>query len=302
MFGGQLALREIVLGSDNQRLLRAATAALLAHSLLFAFGFWTISQFSVPSDVNRGIVITLDKALREGLKAPDAPALDTINDAQVGAPESLRPRFEPSELSQLNDTPMAKPAAEIRLPAAATPSAEISETSEVSPATSVLESAPPTTVHTANLSDAPGDTAPDLATEIAAGAQTQPIEAPVLTKATGELTISSAQPTPHPETASEVSMTQRQKRMLDKKLKKWAEKIDDLEEAPEAVSWRHRGQTYVAKFSRLPASGEMAMDKMVVEVTTEQDGQRLTTTMKMKQLAFSNFAQFVHRWDPELLL
>ncbi|NND83107.1 MAG: hypothetical protein HKN50_11820, partial [Gammaproteobacteria bacterium] len=41
---------------------------------------------------------------------------------------------------------------------------------------------------------------------------------------------------------------------------------------------------------------------MVVEVTTEQDGQRLTTTMKMKQLAFSNFAQFVHRWDPELLL
>jgi hypothetical protein len=42
----------------------------------------------------------------------------------------------------------------------------------------------------------------------------------------------------------------------------------------------------------------MGMDRLAVEVTTERNGERLVTDLKMTRLAFSNFGQFVNRWDP----
>jgi hypothetical protein len=67
---------------------------------------------------------------------------------------------------------------------------------------------------------------------------------------------------------------------------------------PAAMTWREDGEEYTAVFRPLGAADAMGMDRLAVEVTTERNGERLVTDLKMTRLAFSNFGQFVNRWDP----
>jgi hypothetical protein len=53
-------------------------------------------------------------------------------------------------------------------------------------------------------------------------------------------------------------------------------------------------------FRPLPAEDSTGLDRLIVEVSTEHGGQRVATQLRMKRLAFSSFAQFVDRWDPEV--
>jgi hypothetical protein len=46
----------------------------------------------------------------------------------------------------------------------------------------------------------------------------------------------------------------------------------------------------------------MGMGALAVELSTERDGERLVTELRMNRLAFSNFGQFVNEWDPEVSL
>jgi len=89
-----------------------------------------------------------------------------------------------------------------------------------------------------------------------------------------------------------------ERRMLDRKLAQWSAKLDELAESD--VTWEHAGQSYSATFTRVPDETGMGIEHVVVAVTTEQDGNRWATSMRMKRMAFSSFAQFVDRWDPEV--
>jgi hypothetical protein len=44
----------------------------------------------------------------------------------------------------------------------------------------------------------------------------------------------------------------------------------------------------------------MGMEQLAVELTTQRNGERLVTELRMNRVAFSNFAQFIDRWDPEV--
>lgn len=88
--------------------------------------------------------------------------------------------------------------------------------------------------------------------------------------------------------------------MLDKKLSDWSDSYAEAADSAAEVSWQQDGQHYTARFSDLPAESDMALDRVLVEVSTEIDGERLTTQMRMKRLAFSHYAQFVNRWDKEV--
>jgi hypothetical protein len=67
-----------------------------------------------------------------------------------------------------------------------------------------------------------------------------------------------------------------------------------------ALEWRADGQRFTAVLTKLPASDPMGMEQLRVEVTTERDGERLATELRMTRVAFSNFAQFIDRWDPNV--
>jgi hypothetical protein len=66
------------------------------------------------------------------------------------------------------------------------------------------------------------------------------------------------------------------------------------------VRWRDGGQQYTAVLKPLPPAEATGMEQLAVELTTERNGERLVTELRMSRLAFSNFGQFVNRWDPEV--
>jgi len=95
-------------------------------------------------------------------------------------------------------------------------------------------------------------------------------------------------------------LSPRQEKMLQRKITAWIENLDRVPEAAAGLTWIYKGQEYVAKFTQLPANDDMGVQREIVEVSTEANGKRLSTKLRMKRLAFSNFAQFVNRWDPDV--
>ena len=100
-----------------------------------------------------------------------------------------------------------------------------------------------------------------------------------------------------PET---LSIPHEQQVMLSEEFRTWADGYDRMEESEPSIVWEHEGQEYTAAFQRLPAQGDTDIDQVIVEVSTHANGKKLSTEMRMKRLAFSSFAQFVDRWDPNV--
>src|SRR5690606_25204975 len=73
----------------------------------------------------------------------------------------------------------------------------------------------------------------------------------------------------------------------------------DLPSRP-SIAWSRKGQEYRAELKRVIPAGATGIDEAVIEVTTERDGRHVSTELRMKRLAFSHYAQFVDRWDPEV--
>ena len=86
---------------------------------------------------------------------------------------------------------------------------------------------------------------------------------------------------------------------LRRRLSSWTGQFT-AEDAERTLSWRDDGQEYTAVLRPLAAADEMGMQRLAVEVTTQRGGEQLVTELHMTRLAFSNFGQFVNRWDPEV--
>ena len=104
-------------------------------------------------------------------------------------------------------------------------------------------------------------------------------------------------PDPLPEI---VPMPLQEHQMLAGKFKKWTEDYYRRDPSEPGTSWEFKGKTYTAEFRPEPAPDDMSIERVVIEVSTEENGVKMSTRTRMKRLAFSNFAQFVDRWDPEV--
>jgi hypothetical protein len=118
-------------------------------------------------------------------------------------------------------------------------------------------------------------------------------------------------PTPAAETPSGVSepsivadapskaLARNEAETVRRKLSSWTGSISAQDPQP-MLTWHEDGQEYTAVLKKLPAGDAMGMEQLAVELTTERDGERLVTELRMTRLAFSNFGQFVNRWDPDV--
>jgi outer membrane biosynthesis protein TonB len=91
----------------------------------------------------------------------------------------------------------------------------------------------------------------------------------------------------------------KQRAKLERRFASWTGSLDDLERT---VTWKDAGQQYSAVLRRQPADGAMGMEHLVVEISTEQNGRKMSTEMRMARLSFSSFAQFVDRWNPDVAI
>jgi len=66
--------------------------------------------------------------------------------------------------------------------------------------------------------------------------------------------------------------------------------------------WEKNGQRFQFNLRHLPASSSTGFDELFIAVTTVEDDDTLSTQLRMRRLAFSQFAQFVDNWDPLVAL
>jgi hypothetical protein len=109
---------------------------------------------------------------------------------------------------------------------------------------------------------------------------------------------------PATETAVETAkplrtLASNEERAVRKHLSSWTGHLG-AGEPSKTLAWRDAGQEYTAVLKQVPATDAMGMEQLLVELTTQRDGRRLVTELRMNRIAFSNFAQFIDRWDPNV--
>lgn len=245
----------------------AASAAIHGGLFLALALLWDIE--SEPASIETPLVLTLDSSQAErdvaAEQAPETPAVG-------GEPPEPAPQA-PAE-------PAGDPAAR---PAERSAKADVAPAADAGPTTSP---ALPARVLTEILDDiaALPEVSPVLVTTTAAADR-------------GLVTVFRERGGRVPE---RVSLSPAEAAMLEARFREWSEADALATDAASAYSWEEDGREYRATFRLVPAADDMELDEVLVEITTEQDGRRLRAELRMKRLAFSNFAQFVNRWDPEV--
>ena len=155
--------------------------------------------------------------------------------------------------------------------------------------------------------DLPFDAAAVLTTtgasERSAMASTAPVAQPTGTEASvapAEQLAEIEIPAPPAEPPPAIGIPAAQQSLLSRWVMQAVTKVDDSNLRQGRLSLQHEGRRYVASFERRPAADSMDIERMTVEITTEENGRRLRTQLELKRLAFSHFAQLVDWWDPDV--
>lgn len=104
------------------------------------------------------------------------------------------------------------------------------------------------------------------------------------------------------KTLEVAKLSPKQEKMLQKKIHKWARQLARTPASKTSKRWRYKGKHYHARFTELPATDNTGLHRVLVDISTDDNGERRSTQMSLKKLAFSNYAQLVDYWDPEVEL
>src|SRR5205823_14052469 len=195
--------------------------------------------------------------------------------------------------------PVAKPREEVLEPRAGTRAPVIE-----SPSGAVTPALPPKPDETRDVSiPSAGDSAPDPGPSSGSDQSDSPaVEAAVVTtvgpsEREEPVPAETAKP-PQPV----VPIGEAQESVLAHWILKAAQSLQEANQTQARLSLEHKGRRYSAFLERRPAADEMGIDRLRVEISTEQNGKRLLTWLELKRLAFSHFTQLVDDWDQEDLL
>jgi hypothetical protein len=93
-----------------------------------------------------------------------------------------------------------------------------------------------------------------------------------------------------------------QERALTRRVMREANVLLASGAAQREITFDDGDRQYAAVLKRDIAADSTGIERLTVDITTEQGGERAHTSMQMKRLAFSHFTQLVDRWDPTVAL
>jgi hypothetical protein len=261
---------------------RAIPVSILLHGiLLLVVWAWLANRILPPAEGTWPTIRIRLSAVSDSNQANEAIQTERAHPppedpGQAGIPQTTANRVadEPGDLE-------AAAAQTQQTRAARAPDPPAQPLSAIQAATHRTASEPPPTPAEATLPDAGRS-------DVVAG----------LTPAAAEWVAAKTQLGPQP--GQGLPLSSKQQKMFNKQIKRWSSELASLSQSQPNLNWTHKKQSYSARVTTLQDAGEMGIEKVLVEVSTEQDGAGLSTTLVMRRLAFSNFAQFVDRWDPNV--
>jgi hypothetical protein len=248
---------------------RAALASIVGHGVALALLTFVGVRSTLPTGESPLILAELVTSL-EPSTVPTAPAEEAAPADVALAVEELAPE-EPEPPAPAPPAPEPEPRAE-----------QVAENPAPAPAV-------PSPVETERVPAEEPDAAERFA-GVDEPAAAPPAEEPATVADAGPLTSGPTR-----------ALEKHEEDAVRSQLSSWTGRLDADEPAP-TMTWRDDGQAYTAVLRRIPAADSMGMEALAVELTTERGGERLVTELRMSRLAFSNFGQFVNRWDPNVSL
>ena len=250
------------------------------HLALFVIVDWLLNSTALPSISSAVLLVTIEAPQTAGATADESRAVPAA-EGEIASPASHRRASLASDrTSEIVQATEMMVAAEISPRDLQTATEATSFENRV--AIDREESAVETNI--ASLGDDPEAAAADVITTISPGEPNLVVGPPEANR-----------PVP-----AQAALSPVQKKMLDRKLKEWTENLRSMPDVASGLTWKHKGQEYLARFTHLPAADNMGIERVIVEISTEEHGKRLASKVHLKRLAFSNYAQFVNRWDPDV--
>jgi hypothetical protein len=250
---------------EERRIAWTTAVSVLLHALLlFAIGF-----ASVPSTDSSAVPeLTFDLSLEDGRDPEEESSPSTERSA---APTTMVADASPAAIADNQPSDFDPPPVVTSADPAPAPNEALAEAS-------LADFSVP--------SEMPGITN----SEILATSGVSDIEVPIDVEAP-----------PPPEPVLEAIPTAEQA-VLTRKILEGVQGLQDTELKETQLAWQQDGREYTAVLTHQPAADNTGIDRMMVEIVTQERGKRLQTRMQMKRLAFSHFTQLVDRWDQDVQL
>ncbi|HET9693107.1 MAG TPA: hypothetical protein VFP48_01890 [Steroidobacteraceae bacterium] len=102
------------------------------------------------------------------------------------------------------------------------------------------------------------------------------------------------------EPVSTFVMPRAQASALLQRIERFAEELTSTPRTQ--VTWNEDGRQYAAELVLERAQNGLELDRVVAEISAEDRGRHLKTTVMLKRLPFSHFSQLIDRWDPAVQL
>jgi hypothetical protein len=258
--------------AERRRIALALLVSLFLHATLFLpTGEWGIGRLDETTAASPELRIELQQAN----EAIDEPPQDVAPErAQLAAvPPEPREAPEPSAVVEPSDVPV-EGLDELVV--------------DAEPLLAVPEAFAP------NESPAPPDSVAQAASEPLG--QGMP-EAP---EPTGERALADEPVSVTEEVVATVAPAQ--ERTLTRRVMREANVLLASGAAEREITFEDGERQYAAVLRRDVAADGTGIERLTVDITTEQGGERARTSMQMKRLAFSHFTQLVDRWDPTVAL
>ncbi len=261
---------------------RAALASVAGHGAFLAALALLGARTGPPSFESPLIVGELITASREAAGTSPTPPAEPVAEptaelapeppAAAAEPEAAPPAPNPPPAHEPEPERIEPPQRTVEPPAEPSPAERFAELPE--PAVEAVAELPKSAVEA--VDEVPQAPPPQVAEGAPAG------EAPAIAA-----------------DAPSRALASHEQRAVQRRLSSWTGSLD-AGAGDTTLEWRDDGQDYTAVLRRVPATDAMGMEQLLVELTTQRDGERLSAELRMNRIAFSNFAQFIDRWDPEV--
>lgn len=251
---------------EDRRIAWTTAVSVLLHLvLLFAIGIASTPSIDFSSVPGLSFDVTLDDGLDD--EHQNSPAVE-----RSAAPVTTVTQTSPAALAD-NQPSVVEPPPVV---ASASPAPETHES----------------TLTEGSLTEVP---VPSEVAEVTENAEV------LATSGDSDLSVPILAEPPTPDAPENVIPTAQQA-LLTRKVMEGAQGFQDTDLNETRMSWQQDGHEYTALLTRQPAADNTGIDRMIVEIVTQERGQRLKTKIQMKRLAFSHFTQLVDRWDEEVQL
>lgn len=251
--------------------------SVVIHVALLATADWLLRKNTVPAITSTSLLVRIEPLQSAG----------DLADSEHVVPEAASEAESPSETRQ--------PSRRLDKPAETIQAIEMVVVAEISPRY-LSPAAEATRLDNQTTVDPEDSAVENDGASLVSDALAAPTDVVTTISPDEEVVIVGVSKAEHTDLA-QVAWSPTQANMLNRKVREWSEKLYSMQDVAAGLTWKDRGQQYQAKFTLLPVADDMGIQRVIVEISTEEDGKRLSSKVHMKRLAFSHYAQFVNRWD-----